>query len=198
MAGPGLEQGDRAVRRFGNPPGGEDPGAIRTGARRQRIDARLLGAVENAHRRGVVVEHRALGRCTRASVVCVDAGSAVTRARVSSIALRVACSASDEAVTGSEVPGRGAEAQTSAQSPGAKGPGLHLFADALHRAEGMGIGDQGIEASFSRRAANRPRFDRAQGVERSFERPTVHLHRRAMALFGGQWRTAGKRMGSAR
>jgi hypothetical protein len=43
MAGSGLEQGDRAVRRFGDQPGSEDPGAVRTGTRRQRLDARCLG-----------------------------------------------------------------------------------------------------------------------------------------------------------
>jgi hypothetical protein len=45
----------------------------------------------------------------------------------------------------------------------------HLFADALHRAEVMGVRDQVIEESLQRRAANRQQFDRAQDVERGFQ-----------------------------
>ena len=38
---------------------------------------------------------------------------------------------------------------------------LLLFADALHRAEVMRLGDQVIEESFQQRAANRHQFDGA-------------------------------------
>jgi hypothetical protein len=103
----------------------------------------------------------------------------------------------DEAVTRSEVPRRRGEAQAGERSPGAQGQVLDLLTDAPHRAEVMRLGDQVIEESFQRRAANRHQFDRAQGVETPFQRRAVHLtgggRRRAMALFGGRWRTAGSR-----
>jgi hypothetical protein len=81
----------------------------------------------------------------------------------------------DEAVTRSEVPRRGGEAQAGERSPGAQGQGLHLLTDAPHRAQVMAVGDQVIEESLQRRAAHRPQFDRAQGVETPFQRRAVHL-----------------------
>jgi hypothetical protein len=38
---------------------------------------------------------------------------------------------------------------------------LDLLTDTLQRAEVMGVGDQMVEESLQRRAANRPQFDRA-------------------------------------
>lgn len=53
--------------------------------------------------------------------------------------------------------------------------------------EGMGAGDQGIEASFPRRAAHRPPFDRAQDVETAFRRRAVHPHRHRLPADEDQW-----------
>jgi hypothetical protein len=62
MAGTGLEQGDGAVGRLGDHPGGKGPGALGLGPRRQGLGAGLGGEIEDAHGGVVVVEHRAVAR----------------------------------------------------------------------------------------------------------------------------------------
>ena len=49
----------------------------------------------------------------------------------------------------------------------------------------MRFGDQVIEESFQRRAANRHQFDGAQRVETNFQWRAVHRHRRRLATGDG-------------
>lgn len=72
----------------------------------------------------------------------------------------------------------------------AKSHVLDLLADTQHRAEVMRLGDEVIEESFQRRAANRHQFDGAQGAKRLFQRRAVHCHRRRPAASDGIIRRA--------
>jgi hypothetical protein len=79
----------------------------------------------------------------------------------------------DEAVTRSEVPRRGGEAQAGERSPGAQGQGLHLLTDAPHRAQVMAVGDQVIEESLQRRAVHLDGHRPAPGDD-VVRRPLAH------------------------